>query len=144
MSGKLKEDSWQLRIAAVFMMVFGIGGLLYSIGLLIPLFTGIVGALRISLALYFVHLVLSFGFYLILGRMGFYALTKPQKPMVMIKSLSDGIWLLLYTVVFQLLHLLYEGYLGEGMIVPLVLAAVQIALPVTYLVEKRQIAADLS
>lgn len=144
MSAKLKEDSWQLRCASVLMIIFGIGGLLYSVGLLIPLFTGTVEALRISMILYAVHLALAVVFYMLLGRMGFRALAKPQEPMRKIRSLSNGAWFLLYTIAFQFLHLLYEGYLGEGMAVPAVLAAVQILLSVTYLVEKRQIAEDLS
>lgn len=144
MSEKLKEDSWQLRCAAVLMIIFGIGGLLYGVGLLIPLFTGTVEALRISMTLYLVHLALAFVFYIFLGRMGFRALSNPQEPMRRIRSLSNGAWFLIYTTAFQLLHLLYEWYLGEGMAVPVVLAAVQVILSVTYLVEKRQIAEDLS
>lgn len=140
---KLKGDSWQLRIGAVFMLIFGIGGIFYTVRLVIPLFTGAVEALLISMPLYLIHLALSAFFYGALCRSGFLALTKPQLPMKQIGRFSDGAWLLILTGVYQGLHLLYEGYLAEGMLIPVILAAVQVIPPIVYFVEKKQIAEDL-
>lgn len=142
MAGKMKDDSWQLRIESVLMLIFGIGGFLYSAGIIIPLATGTVAALQIPLPLYLFHLILSFVSFSLYGGFGFRTLAKPGRVMKKIAPFTEGTWLLLVTFVFQAFHLFFVNYLKEGLMLPSLFAAAELVLLFACLMEKRKITAS--